>query len=205
MRFFFPGQVGANALMNRLFFGLFWLALVGTALPADPPVAARNLVNGGTLDGPVQDSGLPAGWQTYPAGFGRYDCYTVSAPVRQGPRSLRLSAQEPWVSLVTGQHRLEPGTRQSGQAWVHLPTGATGDGWLRIDYLNDAGAALGSSPVAKRRVSDGTNDGWHLLKVESRAEDFPQATQFQLIAAVHGGGTVFWDDFELYSSTDVGK
>ncbi len=189
--------------MNRMSICLVWLGLVGTVASGDPQVPARNLINWGSLDGNLQDSGLPAGWQTHPAGFGRYDCYTVSAPSRQGTRSLRLSAQEPWVSLVTGQHRLEPGTRQSGQVWVHLPAGATGDAWLRIDYLNDAGAALGSSPVAKRRISDGTNDGWHLLKVESRAEDFPLTTQFQLIAAVHGGGTVFWDDFELYSVTDL--
>jgi hypothetical protein len=191
--------------MNRLCFGLVWLALLGTIRAADSPVPARNLVNWGSLDGQLQDSGLPAGWQTHPAGFGRYDCYTVSTPTHQGPRSLRLSAQEPWVSLVTGQHPLEPGTRQSGQAWVHLPKGATGDAWLRIDYLNAAGAALGSSPVAKRRVSDGTNDGWHVLKVEARAKEFPEATKFQLIAAVHGGGTVFWDDFEVYSVPDVGE
>jgi hypothetical protein len=191
--------------MNRMALGLIWLSLVGTAIPADPPASAANLVNWGSLEGPVQDSGLPAGWQTYPDGFFRYDCYTVPVPAHQGTRSLRFSAQEPWVSLSTGRHPLGPGTRQSGQAWVHLPAGATGDAWLRIDYLNDKGEALGSSPVAKRRVSDGTNDGWHVLKVEARAEQFPQATKFQLIAAVHGGGTVFWDDFEVYSVADVEK
>ena len=59
--------------------------------------------------------------------------------------------------------------------------------------------------MAKRRVSDGTNDGWHVLKVEARAKEFPEATMFQLIGAVPGGGTVFWDGFEVYSVMDVGE
>lgn len=191
--------------MNRLSFGLLWLGLVGTVVAVDPQLPARNLVNWGTLDGVLQDSGLPAGWTTYPPGYDRYDCFTVTAPVRQGTRSLRLSSQAPWASVITGQHRLEPGTRQAGQAWVRLPADTTGEAVLRIDYLSDAGQTLGSSPVAVRRARDDSKEGWQLLKVESRAEAFPHATRFQLIAAVRGGGTVFWDDFELFSSTDVGK
>ena len=196
---------GEDDIMNQIGFGLLWLGFIVTAFAADPPIPARNLVNWGTLDGVLQESGLPAGWSTYPAGFDRYDCFTVTAPVRQGTRCLRLSSQIPWASVITGQHRVEQGTRQVGQAWVRLPAETTGEAVLRIDYLSDAGVTLGSSPVAVRRARDDSKEDWVLLKVESRAEAFPQATRFQLIAAVRGGGTVFWDDFELFSTTDVGK
>lgn len=192
--------------MNRFSFGLLWLGLIGTSIAADPPIPARNLVNWGTLDGVLQDSGLPAGWSTYPPGYDRYDCFAVTGMAHQGTRCLRLSSQAPWASVITGQHRVEPGTRQAGQAWVRLPAEATGEAVLRIDYLSDAGVTLGSSPVAVvRRAGDDSKEDWVLLKVESRAETFPKATRFQMIAAVRGGGTVFWDDFELFSTTDLGN
>jgi hypothetical protein len=190
--------------MSRLLFGLLWLGLMGTALGVDPQPPAKNLLNWGNLDGQLQDSGLPAGWTVWPPGYKGYDCYTVATPVHSGTRSLRLSASEPWASVVTGQHRLEPGTRQFGQAWVQLPAGSTCEAWLRIDYLRN-GLWIGSAPVTMLRGVDKPAAGWHLLKTDATGEPFPEANQFQLIAGVHGGGTAFWDDLELSSSTDVGK
>jgi hypothetical protein len=54
------------------------MALDNSVLLADDAKqAARPLVNWGSLDGVLQDNGLPAGWVAYPPGFERYDCFAV--------------------------------------------------------------------------------------------------------------------------------
>lgn len=190
--------------MTRLLFGLVWLGLVGTIVGSDPQPQPRNLLNWGNLDGFLQESGLPAGWSAWPPGYKSYDCYTVTTPAHSGTRSLRLSAKDQWASVVTGQHPLKPGTREFGQAWVQMPPGSTCEAWLRIDYLRN-GIWVGSAPPVKLIGVDNPKEGWHLLKTDATGSAYSEANQFQLIGGVHGGGTVFWDDFELTSSTDPDK
>jgi hypothetical protein len=190
--------------MNRLVFGLLWFGLVGTVVGVDPQAPARNLVHCGHLDGGLQESGLPVGWSTHPHGYQVVDCYTVTSPVRSGTRSLLLTGREPWVSVSTGRHQLGPATRQFGQAWVQLPKGSTCEAWLRIDYFSE-NDYVGSSPYSMLKGTDNPKEGWHLLKVEGSVERFPKATTFQMIGAIHGGGTAFWDDFEVDSTVKSGS
>jgi hypothetical protein len=167
---------------------------------AEPNPGERNLIHWGSLEGHLEDSGIPTGWTVYPPGYERIDVFAVTRPVQHGHRSLLLETTRPWASVITGQHSLTLNTRQRGMVWVSIPREQAGEALLRIDYLSKDGNTVGSSPAATHRwTGDSPGAAWTLLKVESRAAEFPVAVRMQLIAAIRGDGVAYWDDFQLFS------
>lgn len=109
-----------------------------------------------------------------------------------------MAAEVPWASVIMpSQQPLAPGTRQAGRGWAKVAGETSGEAVLRIDYLDENGKFLGQALPAILPANAERGDGWKLLAVEGTADLYPKATSFQLVAAVRGGGTVYWDDFDL--------
>lgn len=169
----------------------------------DPKSAARNLVNWGTLDGVLQDNGLPVGWSTYPSSFDRFDAYTVLDAWHSAPRGLKLTSEMNWSSLIVTSQPLQPGTRQAARAWVKPDRSSKSPVQIRIDYMGADGKMLGSSPSAILPPRPEENLPWTLLAVESDPTPFPAATHFLLAATQYAAGSAVWDDFDARSYVEV--
>ncbi|HTN03659.1 MAG TPA: hypothetical protein VL132_17335 [Planctomycetaceae bacterium] len=187
---------------------VFWILTIFlvlnnvVAFGDDPKQAARSLVNWGSFDGALSDNGLPAGWDVYPVGSTQYDCYTVTDVSRSPPRGLRVASRVPWTRVIAAQLPVEAGTQQAGKAWVRSIPGSDCEWLLRIDYLNEAGVTIGSSPTVSLRPPPGTGDAeWKLIAVEGNSAAFPQAKRLIFVAQQKEGGVAVWDDFDFRQFT----
>lgn len=166
----------------------------------------ESLIKGGSLDGELLDSGLPAGWGVYPERFEGLDCYTTTEQFHSEPRGLKLTSKLPWAQVSPGLLPKNKGTMQAARAWVKRDPGASGEALIIFYYRDESGKNTAFSKPSVYRTEPATNqtkpqrDGsWQLLALESSGDAFPETTSYEIVAVQKYGGVTFWDDFEVRS------
>lgn len=203
-----------TAFTNRLRIGLQLSLLslaasfcMNLAIGDDPRKDSKVLIEGGSLDAELLETGLPRGWSTVPLNFENVDCFTVLDVFRSPPRSARLSSRLPYAHVVSGQFPRTENEVYTARAWVKAPADFNGEVYLIFNFMDAKGRSVGQN-LGGGFANDGIIRGdalrkapeWKLIAIETRSDKFPEATHAEVFAVQKGGGTTYWDDFDVRSS-----
>jgi len=165
-----------------------WLCAVGFV------AAQTNLLPDGGFEGPLSDTGLPVGLNTFQAKDATIKA-TVVAAGRTG-KALRIEAKGAHAGVGLKRLPVAPRQQLALRGWVRVEGGENTRAVVKLDYLRADGSWLAmtsAEPVTSKQA------GWQLVALTDLPEAVTDAAIVCPVVAVEGDGCAWFDDMEMVS------
>lgn len=154
---------------------------------------SKNLVRNGSLEEPVAEGALPDGWTAFQQPAAGYTMRVVGQ-ARTGKHGLSISGEGDWGGVAVHRVPIAEGRQYAVRGWVKLEGDEAARGIVKLDYFNEAGEWIVSSP---HDVQVQPGPGWQLVSMVSHRSHAPGAKSVGLAVAVTGKARGLFDDLEM--------
>jgi hypothetical protein len=186
-----------NPSVSLLLLLLAWKAFGAPAAAGETPGESPNLIAEPSFEGPVQASGLPAGWFALHAvpEFGYR--FALADEGRTGQKSLLIEGRGKY-GVVWGEQIALDRTRQyRARGYVRIQGDEAAAADVKLHYYGADHAYLGQSRVG---FVNPRTPGWQLITVRDQVDLFPAARFLGIAVALAGNGKAWFDDIELHAA-----
>jgi hypothetical protein len=170
---------------------------MGPAAAADEtPPESPNLIAEPSFEGPVQASGLPAGWFALHAvpSFGYR--FELADEGRTGRKSLVIEGRGKYGVVWGEQIPIDRTKQYRARGYVRIEGDEEAAADVKLHYYGADHNYLGQSRVG---FVNPLTPGWQLITIRDQAELFPQARYLGVAVALAGNGKAWYDDIELHA------
>jgi hypothetical protein len=178
-------------VLTRSAFGLtLLLAVVSVAHAQDQ---AKNLIVNPSLEEPLADTGLPAGWLSFqdPPDSCKI---SIVAGGHTGDKALLIEDTGKSGGVTTTRVPLAPGKRYLARGWVKIEGEPDATAAVQVAFADGKGEYLGTAWLGNATPA---HEGWQCLSVAAHADDVPGAAEVYTSVSVSGKAKAWFDDLQL--------